>query len=232
VRVVHLSDIHIERASYREASVLRQVNALEPDIIVLTGDYLNLSRLHDPTSAAHFRRFAAQLHAPYGVYAVRGTVEPTTASMAWLVEDTEIVWLEQESITVNVRGQPVTLVGVACSHNLEQDAQRLEQATANLPDDAFSILLYHSPDLIRHAAQAHIDLQLSGHTHGGQLRLPVYGAIVTASIYGKAYERGLHRYEQTMLYVSQGLGLEGSAMPRARFLCRPEIVRLDLEGTR
>jgi predicted MPP superfamily phosphohydrolase len=126
----------------------------------------------------------------------------------------------------------VTLVGVACSHDLKRDAHRLDQAIANLPDDTFSILLYHSPDLFPLAADRGVDLQLSGHTHGGQLRLPLYGAIATSSIYGKAYERGLYWREQTTLYVSQGLGLEGGTMPRARFLCRPEIVSLELRGIR
>jgi len=230
VRVVHITDTHIERSSFREASVVDKVNALRPDVIVLTGDYLNISRLSDPTSAADFRRFVAQLEAPYGIYAVRGTVEPTLASMAWLVEDTDVVWLEQEVVTVDVRGQPVTLIGVACSHNQERDAARLGQAMAGVSSDAFTLLLYHSPDLIREAAAHRVDLYLGGHTHGGQLRLPFYGAIVTSSRYGKQYESGLFQEGGTTMYISRGLGFEGGAMPRARFLCRPEIVSLDLVG--
>jgi predicted MPP superfamily phosphohydrolase len=260
VRVVHISDPHIERSSFREASVVRKVNALQPDVIVLTGDYLNLSNLSDATSAAHFRQFVAQLKAPYGIYAVRGTVEPTLESMAWLVEGTDVVWLEQEAVTVDVRGQRVTLVGVACSHRWELDAARLAQAMANAdvgkmanadvgkmanadvgrmaggdagspPADAFTLLLYHSPDLIREAARHHVDLYLGGHTHGGQLCLPFYGAIVTSSIYGKRYASGLFEEDGTTMYISRGMGLEGGGMPRARFLCRPEIVSIELEGS-
>jgi len=230
VRVVHLTDTHIERSSFREASIIQKVNVLQPDIILLTGDYLNLSYLSDPTSAAHFRQFIAQLEAPYGIYGVRGSVEPTLESMARLVEGTDVVWLEQEAVTVNVRGQPVTLVGVACSHRQEQDAARLAQAMENVPADAFTLLLYHSPDLIREAAEHQIDLYLGGHTHGGQLRLPFYGAIVTASMYGKRYEAGLFEESSTKMYISRGLGFEGAGMPRARFLCRPEIVSIELGG--
>ena len=73
VRVVHLTDTHIERNSYREASVIAEVNALEPDIVVLTGDYLNGSFFLDPVSAEGFRQFVSALNAPYGVYAVRAT---------------------------------------------------------------------------------------------------------------------------------------------------------------
>ena len=232
VRVVQITDIHIERSSYREASVLQKVDALQPDIIVLTGDYLNLSNLSDPTSAAHFRQFAAQLEAPYGIYAVRGSVEPTLESMTWLVEGTDIVWLEQEGVTVNVRGQPVTLVGVACSHRQGLDAARLAQALSGIPADTFTLLLYHSPDLILEAAEHQVDLYLGGHTHGGQLRLPFYGAIITSSMYGNRYASGLFEEGSTTMYISRGLGFEGGGMPRARFLCRPEIVSIELAGTK
>jgi predicted MPP superfamily phosphohydrolase len=233
VRVVHLTDVHIERYSYREAAIVRKVNALQPDIVVLTGDYLNLSRLRDPTSAAHVRQFLSQLEAPYGVYAVRGTVEPSLESMAWLVQGTDVTWLEQRVETIDVRDQKVTLVGVACSHDLELDTACLDQALNGLPqaaEDTFTLLLYHSPDLILEAADRKIDLYLSGHSHGGQLRLPLLGPIVTGSEYGRKYVAGLFREGDTQMYNSRGLGLEGSAMPRARFLCPPEIVSIELRG--
>ena len=230
LHVVHLTDIHIERSSFREAQVVQKVNALRPDMIVLTGDYLNLSNLSDPVSAAHFRQFVAQLEAPYGIYGVRGSVEPSTESMAWLVEGTDIVWLEQEAVTVDVRGQSVALVGVACSHRQELDVARLVQAMETVPADAFTLLLYHSPDLIREAAEFQVDFYFGGHTHGGQLCLPFYGAIVTNSIYGRQYASGLFEEGGTRMYISRGVGFEGGAMPRARFLCRPEIVSVELEG--
>jgi hypothetical protein len=230
VRVVHLTDIHIERSGFREALVIQKVNALQPDVIVLTGDYLNLSNLSDPTSADHFRQFAAQLQAPYGIYAVRGSVEPSPEFMARLVEGTDVVWLEQEALTVNVRGQSVTLVGLPLSPWQKLDAARLAQATDDLPADAFTLLLYHTPDLVLEAAERGVDLYLGGHTHGGQLRLPFYGPIVTSSRFGRRYAAGLFEEGGTTMVVSRGLGFEGGGMPRARFLCRPEIVSIELKG--
>jgi predicted MPP superfamily phosphohydrolase len=76
-----------------------------------------------------------------------------------------------------------------------------------------------------------VDLYLGGHTHGGQLCLPFYGAIVTSSIYGRRYASGLFEEDGTTMYISRGMGLEGGGMPRARFLCRPEIVSLELVGS-
>ena len=229
VRIVHLTDTHIERLSYRERTVIDKVNALKPDIVVLTGDYINTSYHSDATAHQQFRQFVNQIEAPYGIYATRGTVEPSPDTMAHLIEGTEIVWLEQEAVTVNVRGQRVTLVGVNCDHNAG-DLARLDQAMAGIPDDAFTLLLFHSPDLIHEAAAYGIDLYLGGHTHGGQLRLPFYGAIFTSSKYGKQYEAGLFQEGDTTMYISRGIGFEGYGMPRARFLCPPEIVSVELRG--
>jgi predicted MPP superfamily phosphohydrolase len=100
-----------------------------------------------------------------------------------------------------------------------------------VPADAFTLLLYHSPDLIREAVAQQIDLYLGGHTHGGQLRLPILGPIYTGSKFGRAYASGLYREGGTGMYISRGIGMEGSNMPRARFLCRPEIVSIELTGT-
>jgi len=230
LRVVHLTDLHIERSSFREETVVQKVNQLAPDLILLTGDYLNLSYLSDPVSADHFRRFVSRLEVPYGIYAVRGSVEPTQHSMAQLVEGTEIVWLEQDTAAVNVRGQEITLLGVACSHDPSLDLQRLRQTAAEIPASSFTVLLYHSPDLIAEAAQMNVDLYLGGHTHGGQLRLPLLGPFVTGSRYGRRYAAGYFEEGGTTMIISRGLGFEGGGMPRARFLCRPEIISVDLTG--
>jgi len=228
VRIVQITDLHIERAGFREAQVVQKANALRPDLIVLTGDYLNLSYLWDPVAAEQFRSLVAQLEAPYGIYAVRGTVEPVPEAMARLIRDTDIVWLEQETVTVDVRGQSLTLVGVACSHNQDLDIQRLHQTLDELPLSDMTVLLFHSPDLVLEASALGVDLFLAGHTHGGQIRLPILGAVVTYSTYGSRYASGLFQEGDTTMYVSRGLGFEGSWLPRARFLCRPEIVGIEL----
>lgn len=230
VRLVHLTDLHLERSGFREARVIQEVNDLHPDLIVLTGDYLNLSYLGDPVAAEQFRSFVAQLEAPYGIYAVRGTVEPVPEAMGWLIRDTGIVWLEQETVTLDVRGQSLTLAGVACSHDQQRNAERLRQTLHDIPATGLTVLLYHSPDLILEASEQQVNLFLAGHTHGGQIRLPFLGAIVTNSRYGRRYASGLFQEGGTTMYVSRGLGFEGGSQPRARFLCRPEIVSIDLSG--
>jgi len=229
LRIVHLSDPHMERTTVRERKLVALVDELQPDLILLTGDYLNLSYLGDETARRDFRTLAGQLQARCGVYAVRGSVD-SPALTEQLFADLDIVVLENESVRLNIEGQEIYLVGVACSHDPSVDIPRLDQALRGVPPDSFKILLYHSPDLIEAASERGIDLYLAGHTHGGQIRLPLYGAIVTSSIYHKQYEAGLFQEGRTYLYVSRGLGLEGAYNPRARFLCRPEVAVHTLWG--
>ena len=87
-------------------------------------------------------------------------------------------------------------------------------------------MLAHTPDVIRDAARLDVDLMLSGHTHGGQIRLPLLGATVVPSRYGHRYAAGEFHVEGTTLYVSRGLGTVRFPI---RFLCRPELALLTLK---
>jgi hypothetical protein len=227
--VVQLSDWHIERITRREREALAEVERLNPDLILLTGDYLNLSYVDDARARQDARDVLAQLDAPQGVYAIPGTpVVDTSAALASIFDGLDNVrLLSDELAPLEVEGQTIYLVGVA-NLALERDRQSLEELMRQVPAEAGSILLYHTPDLVETAAELGVDLYLAGHTHGGQVRLPWFGAILTASKYGKRYEAGLYQVGATQLYVSRGLGMEGLGAPRVRFLCPPEIVVLEL----
>ncbi len=83
-----------------------------------------------------------------------------------------------------------------------------------MPEGAPVVFLYHTPDeILDIAATNRVDLYCAGHTHGGQVALPLYGALVTFSKFGKRYESGLYREGQTSLYVNRGLGMEGGLGP-------------------
>lgn len=226
LRIVQLADLHVERLTRRERALIPLVESLHPDLIVMTGDYLNLSYLHDPTARRDLRDLLAQLHAPYGIYAVDGTVE-NPAEMGELFAGLEIITLDDERQRVTVDGSALTLVGVS-NLNWRRDAEALRALMAQTAPTETTLLLYHTPDLAEVAAATGVDLYLAGHTHGGQVRLPVYGAIITLSRFGKRYEAGRYTVGPTTLYVSRGIGMEGAFAPRARFLCPPEVLVLDL----
>ena len=226
LRILHLTDLHIERITRRELDLIQQVQALQPDLILLTGDYANVDYLDDAHTLRDTRTVLAQLSAPYGVYAVTGSVDGPHV-MDKVFTGLPITVLEDQVQKLQIGGQEIDLIGVS-NYGATRDGQVLSALMGQVPQAAYSILLYHTPDLIEVADRLQIDLYLAGHTHGGQVRLPVWGAIITMSAYGKQYESGLYQLNPTTLYVSRGIGLEGLSLPRVRFLCPPEMVLIEL----
>ena len=127
-------------------------------------------------------------------------------------------------------------MGLRCTHKPFVDGPRLRAVLAAARQPAppasppFTVLLYHTPDLAPEAAEAGVDLQLSGHTNAGQVRLPGYGALYAASLYGKSFESGRIEQDELTLYVTRGIGMEGKGAPRVRFLAPPEIILWELCG--
>jgi predicted MPP superfamily phosphohydrolase len=225
LRVLHLSDVHFERWTARERQLVREAQALAPDLILMTGDYLNLSYVRDPEAHAGVRELLAAVSACAPTYAVTGSPPvdlPDVVPAVFL--GLPITWLCDETREIDVAGQRVRLVGVRCSRDREQDGARLRRLLPQGAGDVFTVLLYHSPDLMPYAVECEVDLYLAGHTHGGQLRLPLFGALITSSDFWKRYEAGHYEERGTTLYVSRGLGMEGMGAPRARFLAPPEVI--------
>lgn len=230
LRILQLSDIHVEHPTRREQEMLALAADLQPDLIVLTGDYVNTTYLQNQQTLEETRQILSQLQAPYGVYAVNGSVDSPRTMSALFTGLENIRLLGDETLSLSFSGGPLTLVGVTSSHHRStyRDRQALDALVPDLPPDAYTLLLYHTPDLIETASAAGVDLYLAGHTHGGQIRLPFYGAIITFSAYGKQYEMGQYQVGPTTLYVARGIGLEGGSLPRLRFLCPPEMVLVEL----
>jgi predicted MPP superfamily phosphohydrolase len=231
LRIVQLSDLHVERLTRRERSLPRLVSGLAPDLIVLTGDFLNTSYNDDARALADLSWLLAQLDAPAGVYAVWGTHHVDLPQVLRpVLEEAGVVVLEDQAVPVDVGDHRLWLLGLDCTRDLDADGARLRALLAGIPQEAFRLLLYHTPDLMPQAAAAGVDLYLAGHTHGGQWRIPGLGAIVTSSRFWKRYEAGHYRQGNTHLYVSRGLGMEGFGAPRARLFCPPEVVVVTLHG--
>jgi hypothetical protein len=226
LRLLHISDLHVERITPRERELLRITEELAPDIIVLTGDYLNLSRVYDTQAHAEARHLLARLSeiAPVPIYAITGSPPvDRTEIIPSIFDGLPITWLLDETDELHINGHVLQIAGLRCSRERRLDGPRL-QALLNGSSDRFTLLLYHSPDLIPEAAALGVDLYLCGHTHGGQIRLPLLGAVITSSDFWKRYEMGRYEEKNTTLYVSRGLGMEGKGAPRARFLAPPEII--------
>ncbi len=164
------------------------------------------------------------IEAANGIVGVLGNHDYLTDhGMIWrLIHESGITELSNEVYTVR-RGESV--LHFAGVDNFRQRRARLDLVLEKLPEEGAAILLAHEPDFADvSAATGRFDLQLSGHSHGGQVRLPFLGPVVRP-LYAMKYADGLHHVDGMLLYTNRGLGL---LKPHLRFNCRPEVTILTL----
>ncbi len=217
-----LADFHL--GPYKKANWARRVvtetNALNPDIIFLPGDFIfNVSDQMDMLYPL------ADLEAPLGVYAVTGNHDYTDNNIGYVIEALKrygIEVLENESVVIETEFGPLTLVGV---NDIWYDGSVLT-AMSDVEETEDVILLSHNPDVMLSGLVRAADLVVSGHTHGGQIRLPYYGSVSgLPTLLGREYDRWLKTYEDEQLFITVGLGEIG---PRARLFNSPEIAILTI----
>jgi hypothetical protein len=220
IRIVHFSDLHSEALVRLEGRLPGIIAGLRPDMIVFTGDALN-SREGLPA----FRECMTRVAKLAPTFAVRGNFDVWYWRQIDLFGGTGVRELGPDvPAVVQVAGARICLSGVPVG---EEDSA--EEAIHRAPDDLPTVFLYHYPDLMPQVASLdRVTLYCAGHTHGGQVALPGYGALVTLSRFGKRFEAGRYREGTTWLYVNRGIGMEGGIIPRVRFMSRPEITLIEL----
>lgn len=239
LRLAHVSDIHVERVSRRDQATLERLREAQPDLILLTGDYLSNDYREDSRALTDLRRLLAgmgTLSPAHGVWAVLGNNDPPGATRQVLAA-AGVRLLDNRAVTLRLAGRQVQILGARVGQEVswEEDATKLAaaaaQADAQIPAARpdLRILLYHTPDLAPQAAAQGVDLYLCGHTHGGQVRLPGIGALQTGSRFGNRYALGLHHLPNGgYIYTTSGTGFEGLGLPRLRVLDPPEVALFDL----
>lgn len=232
LRLLQIGDIHMERITPRERHLNQLVKELKPDVIVFTGDFVNLSNTDDPVSEKAIREIIGEWRAPLGVYCVSGTplVEPLERVKAFVSGLDNLKLLPNQWITVNTPSGALNVLGLVVTHDMQRDRDLLKKMMLSAPPSGLHLLLMHPPDIAPEADELGIDLYLCGHTHGGQIRLPLIGALFSSSHLGNRFIMGRYELGRTTLYTSRGVGLEGLGAPRARFFCPPEIVLWEIKG--
>lgn len=218
VRIALFSDTHCDPKARLEGRIPAAVAALRPDLVVFAGDSIN--------SAAALPRFKAlmtELAEIAPVYAVAGNWDAWFWPTLDLYGGTGVRRLDGEALDLVVRGTRLRLFGLPADEGFKAG-----KLFARAGPDAVSVFLHHYPDEVYAASEAGVDLYLAGHTHGGQVALPVYGALVTLSRWGKRFEAGRYQVGPTTLYVNRGIGMEGGHAPRVRFWAPPELTLVEL----
>jgi len=231
IRVLHLSDLHASffvPLSMVEAAI-RLGLSQTPDIICLTGDFI--SNRTDPPAAADYARVLRRLSAAAPTFAVVGNHDGGSWAAAQhgdadhrlvdrILEESGIALLHNRPHPVEIRGRSITLAGVGDYWSGEADPHRaLRAVDASGP----VLLLAHNPDTKEICRRYTWDLMLSGHTHGGQVVLPWYGAPYS-TVEDTRYLQGLKPWGARQIQVSRGVG----NLLGVRFNCRPEVSLLEL----
>ncbi len=229
--IAQLSDFHYD--PYFSVHPLRAsieiVNALHPQLIVLTGDFVSVPLFGEPEKGALMAAPCAELlkkmSAPYGLWAVLGNhdafSDPDQVTSALRAEGIQV--LLNQSTPIESNGGRFWLSGV--DDVLGRGAD-LDGALHNIPSTEATILLAHEPDFADRVARYPVDLQLSGHSHGGQVRLPFYGPLYLPDL-AKKYIRGLFKIRALTLYTNPGIG---TVSVPVRFHCPPEITLFTLRS--
>lgn len=222
MRIVQVSDIHYEQFTepYFVREVVRRINQLRPDMVVLTGDFITFQPLPESFARKSMPACAELLSAiecPLR-YASLGNHDYSVGIKYVIgpLREVGIPVLVNSSLALERDGKRVWMAGVGsvCEHGADP-ARAIPKAVASEP----VILLAHEPDTLPDIAKFNVDLMLSGHTHGGQVRIPFLPPMHLPE-YGRRYVEGWFRHGPTQMYVNRGIGAIGLPV---RFRCPPEI---------
>jgi predicted MPP superfamily phosphohydrolase len=214
-RILHISDLHVDRNIPATDALIRKIRDIDYDLCVLTGDYRG--KTFGPYDAAlnEMRRVRQQLGDT--VYAVLGNHD--TIQMVPELEDMGIQLLLNESTVIERGGEQIFLAGIDDAHYYRVD--NIEKAAHDIPEDGFSILLSHTPEIYKQAAHAAFKLTLCGHTHGGQICLPGGIPVTLDSRCPRHMGSGPWQYQDMVGYTTVGAG---TSVVSVRLNCPPEVV--------
>jgi predicted MPP superfamily phosphohydrolase len=231
--IAQISDFHYDPlfSEHPLHAAIPIIRDLRPDLIVLTGDFVTVPLYGNERKAALAADPCAailrQLSAPSGVWAILGNHDSDAdpAHVTHALESQNIPVLANQSIPIERNGARFWLAGVKDALNRAAD---LPRALRKIPAGEPAILLAHEPDYADYACQFPIDLQLSGHSHGGQIRLPFLPPLYLPDM-AKKYVMGAYQVGPLPLYTNAGLG---TIRIPARLNCPPEIALLTLHPSK
>lgn len=226
VRILQVADIQTDRFGPFESRVAEAMRRLEPDMILFLGDYIQTR------DAVAYERLSAEFQAwlrsagvnpPLGSFAVQGDCEKTPA---WtrLFDGTGVTVLSDETRVIALPGCEINLIALGVESSRTSRPELLQRAGLGRVPDRLDLYIGHSPDFADQLlAAGQPFLAMAGHTHGGQVQLPLLGPLITYSRLPRAMADAFAPFGAGVLSVSRGLGMERIEAPRVRFLCRPEL---------
>ncbi len=223
LRVAHLSDLHATRWRRRHDRIVVELAAAEVDMLVLTGDYIERPG-HEPAALAMLERLCQKVRPLHGIYGVFGNHD--TADLCRSLKSLPVAWLTNH--TIQLEQLPLQIQGLGfLDYGVPDTLAALpgNGALSHAPRHVARLVLCHDPGLLPAVADMGGELMLSGHTHGGQFRLPRRRALVNSCELPLHLSGGVLRHMNTLCVISRGVG---EANLPLRLFCPPHIPILTL----
>lgn len=203
LRIVQLSDLHLSKnveIAYLE-NLVQKINALNPDIVLFSGDILQTSALKVKYQLKCFK----ELEAPSYYVTGNHDIVYGPKDLESLMRSAGVLCIDNKIAEIAIKGSVLQLVGLSDRYGFARGIKRpIKELFSRLDSSLSTILLTHQPKDVAHIGDFRIDLQLSGHTHGGQIY--PFSLVVK---YFQPYISGLYKHKNTLLYVCRGLGYWG-----------------------
>ena len=230
LRVACVADLQTDHVGAYEIAVFDRLVALQPDLVLFLGDYLQLPEAEVCRELPALRAQLARLSPRLGMFAVEGDVDWTAGGSRGVFAGTAVQVVDDAAVAL--ADVPIDVIGLGRTRSRAPFAD--VGTVRRLGGERFPIVIGHAPDFMRSVLQGRLDvdaLMVAGHTHGGQVQLPGLGPLLTLSAVPRWLAGGgVFQHGRTWLCCSRGIGMERDHAPRIRFCCRPQLVLLELSG--
>lgn len=226
-KIVHISDVHYGRTTDKKDlnNMVKEVNLLKPDIVVLTGDLIDRDTKLDDALKGEISEALSSINANVGKYAISGNHDSNFSEWESIINDSGFKNLNDTyELIYNDGYTPILLAGLSSNLNNQVDITErynkiLEYSNNENIKELYKILLIHEPDYINNINYSNFNLILAGHSHNGQVRLPFIGGIILPNG-AKKYYKEHYKINNTDLYISSGIGTSGISF---RLFNKPSI---------
>lgn len=231
IRIAHISDIHINRLKISRAIIRKNIIQSNPDIILLSGDFIE-----KPSDCEPFLNLARECFAGFKTFAVFGNHDykafleqgKSFHQFEKLIENIGIKILHNKCQTLKIKNRTLNIIGVEDMSRGLKNLYLVKNMLNNCSESSTTVVFTHNPDIILELQEKNINYFFAGHFHGGQIWLPFkaeFKILRKEKLCRMGITKGLHKLGNTLLYINRGIG---NVVVPLRFLSRPEITIVDL----
>lgn len=222
-KIVHISDIHYKSTTnYNDLKkIINKINLIKPDIVIISGDIFDDNIEYNEKDYENIKKILKKIDYKINKYAIKGEEDLNISKWEEIINDSDFTNLNDKYEYIYNEGlDPILIVGVSSNyknnHMLKSIQNSYKEATTNYK---YSILIFHEPDCIDNIIDLKFNLALSGHSHGGGIKLPIVGGIIKDKL-AKKYYKNYYKIGNTDLYISSGIGTDKNKL---RFRNKPSI---------